>query len=63
MPSQHYNEISRRQIELVREQIVEQIEAYVDLGIDYFMLGVKDVRDLTTVELLAREVFPYFKKP
>ena len=45
------------------EQIVEQIEAYVDLGIDYFMLGVKDVRDLTTVELLAREVFPYFKKP
>lgn len=44
------------------EQIVEQIQAYVDLGIDYFMLGVRDVTDLTTVELLAREVFPYFKK-
>jgi alkanesulfonate monooxygenase SsuD/methylene tetrahydromethanopterin reductase-like flavin-dependent oxidoreductase (luciferase family) len=44
------------------EQIVEQIQAYVDLGIDYFMLGVRNVRDLTTVELLAREVFPYFKK-
>ena len=44
------------------EQIVEQIQAYVDLGIDYFMLGSRDVADLTTVELLAREVLPYFKK-
>jgi len=42
-------------------QIIEQIQAYVDLGIDYFMLGTRDVTDLTTVELLAREVFPYFK--
>jgi alkanesulfonate monooxygenase SsuD/methylene tetrahydromethanopterin reductase-like flavin-dependent oxidoreductase (luciferase family) len=44
------------------EQIVEQVQAYVDLGIDYFMLGTRDVTDLTTVELLAREVLPYFKK-
>lgn len=44
------------------EQIVEQIQAYVDLGIDYFMLGARDVTDLTTVELLAREVLPYFQK-
>ncbi len=44
------------------EQIIEQIQAYIDLGIDYFMLGARDVTDLTTVELLAREVFPYFKK-
>jgi alkanesulfonate monooxygenase SsuD/methylene tetrahydromethanopterin reductase-like flavin-dependent oxidoreductase (luciferase family) len=44
------------------EQIVEQIQAYVDLGIDYFMLGGRNVTDLTTVELLAREIMPYFKK-
>ena len=44
------------------EQIVEQIRAYVDLGIDYFMLGARDVTDLTTVELMAREVLPHFKR-
>jgi alkanesulfonate monooxygenase SsuD/methylene tetrahydromethanopterin reductase-like flavin-dependent oxidoreductase (luciferase family) len=44
------------------KQIVEQIQAYVDLGIDYFMLGSRDVTDLTTVDLLAREVFPRFKE-
>jgi alkanesulfonate monooxygenase SsuD/methylene tetrahydromethanopterin reductase-like flavin-dependent oxidoreductase (luciferase family) len=44
------------------EQIVAQIQAYVDLGIDYFMLGTNDVADLTTVELLAREVLPHFKQ-
>jgi len=44
------------------EQIIEQIQAYVDLGIDHFMLGSRDVTDLTTVELLAHEVFPHFKE-
>ncbi|QBD76644.1 LLM class flavin-dependent oxidoreductase [Ktedonosporobacter rubrisoli] len=44
------------------EQIAEQLQAYIDLGIDYFMLGVRDVSDLTTVELLAHEVLPRFKK-
>ena len=44
------------------EQIVAQIQALADLGINYFMLGVRDVTDLTTVELLAREVLPHFKK-
>lgn len=44
------------------EQIVEQIQAYVDLGIDSFMLGARNITDLTTVELLAREVLPSFKK-
>ena len=44
------------------EQIIKQIQAYVDLGIDYFMLGVRDITDLTTVELIAHEVLPYFKK-
>lgn len=44
------------------ERLVEQIQAYVDLGIDSFMFGVRDVADLTTVELMAREVLPAFKK-
>jgi len=44
------------------EQIVEQLQAYVDLGIDYFMLGANTVTDLTTVELLARDVLPHFKQ-
>lgn len=44
------------------EQIVQQIQAYIDLGIDYFMLGAREITDLTTVELMAREVLPYFKK-
>ena len=44
------------------EQITAQIQAYVDLGINYFMFGVRDVTDLTTVELLAREVLPHFKR-
>lgn len=43
-------------------QIIDQIQAYIDLGIHTFMLGVRDVADLTTVELLAREVLPHFKK-
>ncbi len=43
------------------DQLVEQIQAYVDLGIDYFMLGARDVTDLTTVELMAQEVLPHFK--
>ncbi|HEU5377044.1 MAG TPA: LLM class flavin-dependent oxidoreductase [Ktedonobacteraceae bacterium] len=44
------------------EQIIQQIQALVDLGIDSFMFGVKDIADLTTVELLARDVLPSFKK-
>lgn len=43
------------------EQIVAQLRAYINLGIHSFMLGVRNVTDLTTVELLAREVLPRFK--
>jgi alkanesulfonate monooxygenase SsuD/methylene tetrahydromethanopterin reductase-like flavin-dependent oxidoreductase (luciferase family) len=42
------------------EQIAQRIQAYIDLGIDYFMLGSWDIEDLRTVELLAREVLPRF---
>ncbi len=44
------------------DQLIEQIQAYIDLGIDYFMLGARDVSDLTTVELMAHEVLPHFKR-
>jgi alkanesulfonate monooxygenase SsuD/methylene tetrahydromethanopterin reductase-like flavin-dependent oxidoreductase (luciferase family) len=40
------------------EQIVEQLQAYVELGIDSFMLGSRNLSETTTVELLATEVLP-----
>lgn len=40
------------------EQIIEQLQAYIALGIDYFMLGSRSLSDTTTVELLATEVLP-----
>jgi alkanesulfonate monooxygenase SsuD/methylene tetrahydromethanopterin reductase-like flavin-dependent oxidoreductase (luciferase family) len=40
------------------EQIATQLQAYVDLGIDTFMLGSRSLSDTTTVELLATEVLP-----
>jgi alkanesulfonate monooxygenase SsuD/methylene tetrahydromethanopterin reductase-like flavin-dependent oxidoreductase (luciferase family) len=43
------------------EQIVEKLQAYVELGIHYFMLGSKSLSDMTTVELLAKEVLPNIK--
>jgi alkanesulfonate monooxygenase SsuD/methylene tetrahydromethanopterin reductase-like flavin-dependent oxidoreductase (luciferase family) len=44
------------------EQIVEQLQAYVQLGIQCFMLGNRSLSDMTTVELLAREVLPNIKR-
>ena len=44
------------------EQIVEQLQAYVQLGIQCFMLGSRSLSDMTTVELLAREVLPNIKR-
>ena len=43
------------------DQIVEQLQAYVGLGIHTFMLGSRSIGDTTTVELLAREVLPNVK--
>lgn len=43
------------------EQIVEQLRAYVELGIHSFMLGSRSLSDTTTVELLAKEVLPQVK--
>ncbi len=40
------------------EQLVEQMRAFVELGMDYFMLDCSGFPDLTTLELLANEVLP-----
>ena len=39
-------------------QVVEQIRAFVELGVDYFMVCVPRFPDLTTLELLIDEVIP-----
>ncbi|MBX5458048.1 MAG: LLM class flavin-dependent oxidoreductase [Thermogemmatispora sp.] len=43
------------------DQIAEQIQAYIDLGVTSFMLGSWELEDLQTVELLARQVLPRFR--
>ena len=40
------------------EQIMEQLRPFIDLGVDYFMLGSAGFPDLTTLELLVNEVLP-----
>ena len=39
-------------------QLVEQMQAFVELGVDYFMLDYGGFPRLTTVELLIDEVLP-----
>jgi alkanesulfonate monooxygenase SsuD/methylene tetrahydromethanopterin reductase-like flavin-dependent oxidoreductase (luciferase family) len=39
-------------------QVVKQMRAFIDLGIDYFMLDCGGFPNLTTLELLVKEVFP-----
>ena len=39
-------------------QIVEQMRAFMDLGVDYFMLDCGGFPKLTTLELLVGEVLP-----
>jgi alkanesulfonate monooxygenase SsuD/methylene tetrahydromethanopterin reductase-like flavin-dependent oxidoreductase (luciferase family) len=43
------------------KQIVEQLQTYIELGIHRFMLGSRSLSDMTTVELLAKEVLPQVK--
>nr|BBH94702.1 hypothetical protein KTA_29010 [Thermogemmatispora argillosa] len=43
------------------DQIAEQLQAYIDLGITSFMLGSWELEDLQTVELLAHQVLPRFR--
>jgi alkanesulfonate monooxygenase SsuD/methylene tetrahydromethanopterin reductase-like flavin-dependent oxidoreductase (luciferase family) len=39
-------------------QIIEQMRAFIDLGVDYFMLGCGGFPHLTTLEMLINEVLP-----
>ena len=39
-------------------QIIEQMQPFVELGVDYFMLDCGGFPQLTTVELLIQEVLP-----
>ncbi len=39
-------------------EIIEQMQPFIELGVDYFMLDCGGFPDLTTVETLARDVLP-----
>lgn len=43
------------------EQIIAQMQAYVDVGFTYFMLDFVDLPDSTGSQLFAREVIPAFR--
>jgi alkanesulfonate monooxygenase SsuD/methylene tetrahydromethanopterin reductase-like flavin-dependent oxidoreductase (luciferase family) len=40
------------------EQVIEQMRPFIDLGVDYFMLGWGGFPDLTNVEMLVHRVLP-----
>ena len=39
-------------------QIIEQMQPFIELGVDYFMLDCGGFPRLTTVEMLVNEVLP-----
>ena len=39
-------------------QIIEQMQQFIELGVDYFMLDCGGFPRLTTVEMLVNEVLP-----
>lgn len=43
-------------------QIIEQMQPFIDLGVDYFMLDCGGFPDLTTLELLVSDVLPALNK-
>jgi alkanesulfonate monooxygenase SsuD/methylene tetrahydromethanopterin reductase-like flavin-dependent oxidoreductase (luciferase family) len=43
-------------------QVIEQMRAFIDLGVDYFMLDCGGFPELNTLELLIREVLPGMQK-
>jgi alkanesulfonate monooxygenase SsuD/methylene tetrahydromethanopterin reductase-like flavin-dependent oxidoreductase (luciferase family) len=40
------------------EQVIEQMQGFVDLGVNYFMLGTPGLPNFTTLETLLDEVLP-----
>ena len=43
-------------------QIIEQMRPFIELGVDYFILGSGGFPDLTTLEMLIHEVLPALQK-
>ena len=43
-------------------QIIEQMQPFIELGVDYFILGSGGFPDLTTLEVLIHEVLPALQK-
>ncbi len=39
-------------------QVIEQMQQFIDVGVNYFMLNCLDFPNLTTLELLVNEVLP-----
>jgi alkanesulfonate monooxygenase SsuD/methylene tetrahydromethanopterin reductase-like flavin-dependent oxidoreductase (luciferase family) len=44
------------------EQVIEQLQPFIELGVDYFIMACPDFPAVTTVELLAREVLPALQR-
>ncbi len=42
------------------DQVIEQLQAFVDAGVSRFMLQQNDLDDIASLELLASEVLPHF---
>ena len=43
------------------QQVIEQMQPFVELGVDYFMLDCGGFPELTTVETMVNEVLPAFR--
>jgi alkanesulfonate monooxygenase SsuD/methylene tetrahydromethanopterin reductase-like flavin-dependent oxidoreductase (luciferase family) len=43
-------------------QVIEQMQAFIDLGVDYFMLSAGGFPDFTTLETLLHEVLPVLNR-
>jgi alkanesulfonate monooxygenase SsuD/methylene tetrahydromethanopterin reductase-like flavin-dependent oxidoreductase (luciferase family) len=44
------------------DQVIEQMQAFVDLGVDYFLLDCGGFPDLTTAEMIIDEVMPVLNR-
>jgi len=44
------------------KQVTEQMRAFIDIGVDYFMLGTPGLPNFVTLETLMGEVLPALKK-
>jgi alkanesulfonate monooxygenase SsuD/methylene tetrahydromethanopterin reductase-like flavin-dependent oxidoreductase (luciferase family) len=40
------------------EQVIEKMRAFIDMGVDYFMLGTPGLPDFITLETLLSDVLP-----